>query len=184
MVGVACQEELPVREARAGDPEAWDALLRRHQLPLFAYVQELIRDEQASLDIVQETFIAAVRHVQRLERDDRFRSWLFNIAHQRCVQHWRKTARRPEPLDDHTEVLPDEGLEPDAWLLRHEQGQRVLECVDRLVPAQRSVLLLRYFEEFPLDEIAEITGVSVGTVKSRLHYAKRALRDRLKESGV
>jgi DNA-directed RNA polymerase specialized sigma24 family protein len=62
MLVVAEREQLPVREAKAGEPEAWSVLLRRYQLPLYVYVFEMARDEQTSLDIVQETFIAAVRH--------------------------------------------------------------------------------------------------------------------------
>ena len=66
MLEVAAPEQLPVDQARAGQPAAWEALFRRYQLPLYVYVFELVRDEQAGLDIVQETFIAAVRHVRSL----------------------------------------------------------------------------------------------------------------------
>jgi RNA polymerase sigma-70 factor (ECF subfamily) len=71
-------------------PAAWDALFRRYQLPLYVYVFELVRDEQASLDLVQETFIAAVRHIGSLRDDGKFGSWLFGIAHQKVIQRWRK----------------------------------------------------------------------------------------------
>jgi RNA polymerase sigma-70 factor (ECF subfamily) len=77
---MAATEQLPVPEARAGDPAAWDALFRRFQLPLYVYVFELRRDEQASLDLVQETFIAAIRHLGSLRDDDKFGSWLFAIG--------------------------------------------------------------------------------------------------------
>ena len=63
MLEVAESSNLPVQEARAGDAEAWDTLFRRYQLPLYVYVFELVRDEQASLDVVQETFISAVRNI-------------------------------------------------------------------------------------------------------------------------
>ena len=69
---------------------------RRYQLPLYAYVFELVRNEQTSLDIVQETFINAVRHIGSLQHDEKFGSWLFGIAHQKCIQQWRRegTANR------------------------------------------------------------------------------------------
>jgi RNA polymerase sigma-70 factor (ECF subfamily) len=79
--------QLPVREARAGEPAAWEALLARYRLPLYAYVYELVHQEQTSLDIVQESFINAARHINTLQRDEKFGSWLFNIAHQKCIQH-------------------------------------------------------------------------------------------------
>src|ERR1051326_3014721 len=90
MLVVAEPEQLPVQQARAGDASAWDALFHRYQLPLYVYLFELVRDEQAALDIVQETFIKAVRHIGTLREDARFGGWLFGIAHQKCIERWRR----------------------------------------------------------------------------------------------
>src|SRR5690349_16822221 len=89
MPEVADIKQLQVPQARAGEPAAWDTLFRRYQLPLYVYVFELTRHEQASLDVVQETFIAAVKHLGGLREDGKFGSWLFGIAHQKVVQRWR-----------------------------------------------------------------------------------------------
>src|SRR2546423_4537672 len=97
MLVVSEDIQLPVAQARNGDSEAWDALFRRYQLPLYVYVIELVHDEQASLDIVQETFISAVRNIGGLRDDEKIGSWLFGIAHQKCIQRWRKQ-RREEKL--------------------------------------------------------------------------------------
>src|ERR1043165_9941188 len=93
MLVVAEREELPIAQARAGEPEAWDTLFRRYQLPLYVYVFELVHDEQASLNLVQETFIAATKHLGGLREDGKFGSWLFGIAHQKCIQRWRQRTR-------------------------------------------------------------------------------------------
>src|SRR5690349_6590712 len=93
MLVVAEREQLPVPQARAGESAAWDALFKRYQLPLYVYVFELVHDEQTSLDVVQETFINAARHIGSLREDGRFGSWLFGIAHQKCIQRWRKRDR-------------------------------------------------------------------------------------------
>src|SRR2546421_10714992 len=93
MLGVAETEQLPVAQAKAGDATAWDTLFRRYQLPLYVYVFELLHDEQASLDIVQETFISAVRNIGGLRDNAKFGSWLFGIAPQKCIQRWRKESR-------------------------------------------------------------------------------------------
>src|ERR1700748_272716 len=121
MLGVAEIEQLPVAQARAGDAAAWDALFRRYQLPLYVYIFELVREEQTSLDIVQETFINAARHLGSLREDSKFGSWLFGIAHQKCIQRWRKRARE-EMLRDELAVEPML-LEssPDDLLVREEQ---------------------------------------------------------------
>lgn len=175
-------EQLPVAAARAGSPEAWDALFRRYQLPLYTYVYELLRDEQASLDVVQETFINASRHLGSLREDARFGGWLFGIAHQKCAQRWRRKGREEWCTEALTEEMagPEEG--PDELLLRREQEEEFMEWIARLPAVQRAVILLHYLEEFSLEQIAQITETQVGTVKSRLHYAKQALRKRAAEN--
>ena len=173
---VTARESLPVAEARAGDATAWDTLFRRYQLPLYVYVVELIRHEQASLDLVQETFISAVRHLGGLREDAKFGSWLFGIAHQKCGQHWRRAGRSDAVFDDRAE-LPDEAAEePSDALIRQEQEAELMKLLHALPLPQRSVLLLHFVEDFSLEEIAAINSAPLGTIKSRLHYAKRALR--------
>ena len=174
MPEVSDTEILPVPQARAGEAGAWDALFRRFQLPLYAYVFELIRHEQAGLDIVQETFIAATKHLGSLREDGKFGSWLFGIAHQKVVQHWRK---RREVLFDEVPEPKDELEEgPDELLVRREQETGFMNLLNQLPPPQRAVLLLHFVEEFSLEEISHITGTPLGTVKSRLYYAKKSVR--------
>jgi len=169
-------ESLPVREAREGDGQAWDRLFHRYQLPLYTYVVELVHNEQVARDVVQEAFINAVRHIQRLRNDARFGSWLFSIAHQKCLQHWRGSRRSTEPLEDHEPEMVDEEEVPDVVLSRREDEERFMNSLRELAPKHCEVLLLHFLEEFSLQEIADVAGVSVGTVKSRMHYAKQALR--------
>lgn len=168
--------------ARGGDPAAWDVLFRRYQLPLFTYVMDLVRHEATSLDLVQETLVRAVRHLGSLRDDARFGSWLFGIAHQQVIQHWRRQGRTPWgddplPLDEPSPAEP-----PDLELARAEDSRILLAAVDALPKVQRAVILLHFLEEFSLEEIAAITEVPVGTVKSRLHYARAGLRQQLGNS--
>src|SRR5216684_4338669 len=117
MLVVAEREQLPVLQARAGEPQAWDTLFRRYQLPLYVYVFELVHDEQASLDIVQETFINAVRHLGGLRDDEKFGSWLFGIAHQKCIQRWRKQSREETLLDEVAGAPSEFGDDPAEFLI-------------------------------------------------------------------
>src|SRR5712692_9526552 len=182
MLVVAEPEQLPITQARAGLPEAWDILFRRYQLPLYVYVVELVHEEQTSLDIVQETFISAVRHLGGLRDDAKFGSWLFGIAHQKCVQRWRRQNREEALLEELIEAPPEAGPGPAELLIRAEQEAEFMKLLNQLPLPQRSVLLLHYVEEFSLEEIAAITGAQLGTVKSRIHYAKKALRKALEEN--
>ena len=181
MLVVAEREQLPVQQAKAGEPEAWDALFRRYQSPLYVYVFELVHDEQTSLDLVQETFIAAVRHIGSLRDDDKFGSWLFGIAHQKCIQHWRKQSREEVLLDEIPDAPDESENGPDDLLIRREQEAEFMELLNQLPLPQRSVLLLHFIGDFSLEETAGITGTPIGTVKSRLHYAKKSLRKLLEE---
>jgi RNA polymerase sigma-70 factor (ECF subfamily) len=174
MPEVSTLEPLPVAKARAGDPAAWDTLFRRYQLPLYVFAFELVRDEQAVLDVVQETFIAAVRHLAGLRDDRKFGSWLFGIAHQKCLQRWRQ---RTELLLDEIPDSPNETEDsPDQLLIRREQEAEFMKLLGQLPAPHRAVLLLHFVEDFSLEDIAHITETQLGTVKSRLHYAKKSLR--------
>jgi RNA polymerase sigma-70 factor, ECF subfamily len=173
-------EPLPtlVQAARNHDPSAWDELFHRYQLPLFAYARGLTGDREAAFDIVQEAFIRAVANLGRLREDRKFGSWIFGIAHQRCVHHFRRTRRTEELFDGDRGIdeADDAGPDPREALLSAERAEALYVLVDRLPLPQRSALLLHVLEGFTLEEIAEVARVPLGTVKSRLHHAKRALR--------
>jgi len=185
MPGVTETETLPVTEARTGDPSAWDTLFRRYQLPLYVHIFELVCDRETSFDIVQETFVNAVRHIDGLRADEKFGSWLFGIAHQKCIQLWRRQNRESQLREELEEVPEEHATGPVELLLREEQQAEFVELLDQLPLEQRSALVLHFIEDFSIEEIAGITGARPGTVKSRLHYAKRALRKLMgKESTV
>ncbi len=170
------REHLPVAGAREGNPDAWDRLFRRYQLPLYAYAAELLHDEHAAMDVVQETFHNAIRHIGGLRDDAKFGSWLFGIARQRMARHWRKSGREEQADEATLEQLPDETFTPSEWAEQEEEISLFMARLDTLPQPQREALLLHYIEDFPLEEISHITGVPLGTVKSRLHHARKTLR--------
>lgn len=170
-----------VQAARRGDADAWDALFRAHQLPLYVFVLKMVRHDTTALDIVQETFIAATRYLGSLKDDGLFLSWMFSIARQKCAAQWRRDSRNPlaNPAGDGeaastTEAVED--LDPTDFLVAAEQEQFLHTLLERLPTWHREVVVLFFLEEFSLEEISEITDCPVGTIKSRLHYAKKSLR--------
>ena len=172
------EELLPVAAARSGNPEAWDILFHRYQLPLYAFVFEGLRDEQSSLDAVQETFIKASKYLHQLQVDEKFVSWIFSIAHQTCTQFARRrrpTEPIPEDLDSSPEFF-DHSIPPSEALEHDEDEAELLRYLGELPREHRAALTLYYLEEFSIQEISEIVGAPLGTVKSRLHYAKTSLR--------
>jgi RNA polymerase sigma-70 factor (ECF subfamily) len=135
MPGVAEREQLPVPQARAGDPAAWDTLFRRYQLPLYVYVMELVHHEQTSLDLVQETFIAVARHIAGLRDDAKFGGWLFGIAHQKCIQRWRKENRETGLRDELAAAAAEFENSPDDLLIRREQEAEFMNLLNQLPPS-------------------------------------------------
>ena len=141
MLVVPDREQLPVAAARAGSPDAWNILFQRYQLPLYTYAFELVRDEQASLDIVQETFINAARHIRGLRDDAKFGSWLFGIAHQKCIQRWRKHARDEALRQEFAAAPPEVDDGPLDLLIQHEQEA---EFMNLLMSPIRSFFLASF----------------------------------------
>jgi RNA polymerase sigma-70 factor (ECF subfamily) len=172
-----------VQAARNNDESAWDQLLRSYQLRLFSYANALTGNRETAFDIVQDSFARAVAHIGGLRDNAKFGSWLFGIAHRCCMQHFRRTKRESALLGgERDQQAPEsDGPDPRDALLSAERAQALYALVDQLPLAQRSALLLHVLGEFSLGEIAEISAVPVGTVKSRLFHAKRALRKLIEE---
>ena len=157
-----------------------EILLERHQAAV------------SKLDTIRETAVAALGDKAMassaatdrrgsLRDDAKFGSWLFGIAHQKCIQRWRKQSREEILLDEIPESADEFEGGPDDLLIRREQEAEFMNLLNQLPLPQRSALLLHFVEDFSLEEIVGITGTPIGTVKSRLYYAKRALRKLLEE---
>jgi RNA polymerase sigma-70 factor (ECF subfamily) len=170
----AIYEQTLVVRSQLGDEEAFRELLGLYSARLDAFARKLAgRDASHRVeDIVQESWVAIHRGLPSLLDVARFRSWAFRITRDRLFAEFRRRKVTFEPL---SAVDPDQlaTAEPESSSVDLEELQR---CLHELTPDHREVLLLRYFEEMNYDEIAQVTNCSMGTVRSRIHYAKRALR--------
>jgi RNA polymerase sigma-70 factor (ECF subfamily) len=160
---IVAESFLPlIQAARQHDTHAWNRLLKLHERALYVYIAKLVRSESAALDLAQETLTNAVRHIDGLRDDTKFASWLFSIAHQKCVQYWRRQRRDESVFTEDHEAFgpPPEAIEiddPFTLLVRQERETAFFACVDQLPKPQRAVILLRALEDFSLQEIAEIS---------------------------
>jgi|JI10StandDraft_1071094.scaffolds.fasta_scaffold196130_3 RNA polymerase sigma-70 factor (ECF subfamily) len=170
-----------VRRARLGDRGAWDALLSSYQLRLFGFARRLVEDKEDALDIVQETFTGAIRHIASLRDDERFGGWLFAIARQHCLLRLRKRRRAIVETVEQIDDLEDTAESVEDVLFRQEQAEAIDRAIATLPEPQKTAILLHYFLDLPLVELAEVMQSPVGTVKSRLHFARLALRRALSE---
>jgi RNA polymerase sigma-70 factor (ECF subfamily) len=160
-----------VVRCQAGDRAAFEELVELYQPRLHYFLASMVGDEHAADDLLQEVWFDVFRGVARLADPGAFPAWLYRIARHRALRALRKKHQRPSSLEGID--LAEESQEDD---FSAEDAQRVHAALGQLALEHREVLLLRFFEGMVYEDIAAVTGCLVGTVRSRIHYAKRALR--------
>jgi RNA polymerase sigma-70 factor (ECF subfamily) len=162
------------------DEQLLEAIHAAHAGPLHRYVARLARDDGEAQDVVQEALLRLWRHPDVLERpDESVRAWLFTVARNLVVDQMRSARHARERTTDHVPETPEPDATQavlDSWL--------VADALAELSPEHRAVVVGAYYRGRTVAELADEQGVPAGTVKSRLHYALRALRLALQEKGV
>jgi RNA polymerase sigma-70 factor (ECF subfamily) len=173
-------ERVLVLRCQSRDEAAFAELVERYQPRLRYYLRKLLGDLQNAEDALQDVWLDVFRSVSRLAEAGAFRAWLYRIARDRAFRQLRQ--RRPpyQPLEDVD--LIDGQTEEAPYTL--EDVERIHAALDALSPEHREGLVLRYVEDMNYEEIARVVGCQVGTVRSRLHYAKHALRGVLERMNV
>jgi RNA polymerase sigma-70 factor, ECF subfamily len=173
-------ERVLVLRCQAEDDGAFAELVERYQPRLRYYLRKMLREGHAAEDALQDVWLDVFRGLPRLADAGAFRAWLYRIARDRAFRELRKRRAPPQPLEE-VELVDGEAGEAE---LTADDVVRVHAALDRLAADHREVLVLRYVEDMTYDEIARVVGCQVGTVRSRLHYAKRALRGLLERTNV
>lgn len=166
-------QELLVVRARRGDNGAFGELVRGLERPLFYYIRRLVGTDEDGWDIAQEVWTKAFRGIRSLRETNRFRVWLYGIAHRTAMSHHRAQYRRQALFNDCP--VPESAADTSATP-SPQDAERVHLALDRIDPVFREVLTLRFLEDLSVEETAEVIGVPAGTVKSRLFHAKKALK--------
>jgi RNA polymerase sigma-70 factor (ECF subfamily) len=170
--------ELIARIAR-GDRSALETLYARHQAALLAYLLHFTFDRGVAEELLQDTLVAVWKNAHGFAGRSSVGAWLFGIARRRAYKRLRRRAPPLLALDAADDVVDTEP-EPEAALLASADRAEVAQAVARLAVAHQEVLLLTFVHQLSYAEIADVLGVPLGTVKSRLNHAKRALRDLLR----
>jgi RNA polymerase sigma-70 factor (ECF subfamily) len=181
--------QLLIERARSGDTRAFEDLARREERALYRHALRIVGTTSDAEDIVQDALFSAWRSIASFQGLS-FRAWLFRIATNRALDQLRSRKRRPElPLDppDDDEVTWAEPVAPGPDLTQLAGDREALAAVETALEAlpaeQRTALLLRDVEGFAYEEIAVITSVEIGTVKSRIHRGRLAVRNTLISRG-
>lgn len=173
-----------VNQARNGDEGAFGKLVEFFQNRIFAVAYGVAGDRQDAEDITQDTFIRAYRNIKNLKNEGAFYSWLVKIAVNTSMSFKKaNNTGRMLPFD----VIPEpayQGDTPDSYVEKRGEMERIQELLIELPPEARVVLVLREIEGLGYEEIACMLGVPIGTVRSRIHYAREKLRRVVKKKEV
>ena len=179
-------EEL-VQRLQRGDEWAFQLLVRRFREKIFAIAFGITLDGEESQDIVQEVLLQVYRSIGNFRADASLATWLHRITVNRCLNWKRRWARRFKWLhvstdrkDDHPPVEPESKLpSPETRMVDAQTRQQIDLALKHLPDQARTVFILRELEGLSYEEIADVTGVKLGTVRSRLFYARKRLKDYL-----
>jgi RNA polymerase sigma-70 factor, ECF subfamily len=169
-----------VARVLAGDDDAYEALVRRHQDSIYRHARGMGLDHDTSLDLVQDAFVKAYTRLGDCHEPERFGAWLFRIARNLCVDHVRNVRQSTVPLSSLADAqeIPDDNHGPSDDL------EAVGTALERLSPALREAFLLKHDAGYTYEEIAALTDASPSAVKMRVHRARAALCEFLAEQGI
>ena len=184
-------ESALIEASQAGDPRALDELVRRNQDRVYSFAMRMCRNVEDAKDILQETFLGVVRSIRDFRAESRFSTWLYRIAHN-VVYDWTRKKRiegvgelndevfERDRIDPASATTPDAGESPDEAMARSELRVKIEAALAKLSPEHREVVLLKDVQGLAYKEIAEVMGSSIGTVMSRLFYARQKLQTLLR----
>lgn len=179
-----------VSNAAAGSHDGFEELVRRYQRPIINYIFRILGDQDAALDVSQEVFIKVYNSIDKYSREYKFSTWLYRIAHNAAIDHLRRNSNNVQSLESegadgvYEVQLRSPGRDPEQEQERNEQIHEIESTIAEMPPAYRELLLLRHAGELSYEEMAEVTGLPLGTVKNRLFRAREMLREMLIKRGT
>ena len=181
-----------VRRCQAGDTEAFDELVTRYRTRVFGMIYNMIHSEQDAWDLAQDSFVKAWKSIKRFRGQSSFYTWIYRIVMNVTIDWARKKqikaggaefddAIQLKEIDPASKTVPKADALPYEMMERSEIRARIDRAIAQLSPEHRAVILMKEIEEMQYHEIAETLGCSIGTVMSRLFYARKKLQSLLKD---
>jgi RNA polymerase sigma-70 factor (ECF subfamily) len=171
------RQRLAILRYQLGDADALETLVQRYQGPLRYYLRRLMGSEHKAEDILQDVWMTVIRELKRLRDPGAFSVWLYRIARNRAFRLLRRQGRLPQvSLTENDDLPQDDRLEFTA-----EDAAAIHAALDNLSLEHREIIVLRFFEDMSYEQLASLIGCTTGTVRSRLHYAKKMLRKHIEE---
>jgi RNA polymerase sigma-70 factor (ECF subfamily) len=169
-------EQIIILRCQTGDKAAFAELIERYQAPLRYFISHLSSNSEVTEDIFQDTWLTVIRHIYGLKSTEAFPTWLYRIARNKVYQQLRRKQKLSE-LNENITVPNDTGDD----VFSPEDAAKIHICLKRLRAEHREVLMLRFLEQMSYHEIARVINCGLGTVKSRIYYAKLALKKEMEK---
>ena len=173
--------------ARTGDRDARETLAQRYRQPAYLLALQMLSNRDDAMDVTQDAMLRFFTTLGSFDRERRVQPWLFTIIRNQVRDLWRRRQRRPgdsaPDADSLTSQLVSSGPSPEADLRRQQLREEVWRALAKLPAEKREIIVLRDFHDLAYNDIAQLLGIPIGTVMSRLHGARRQLRARLEEGG-
>lgn len=173
------QEQGWIDRARRGDKLAFSQLVQAYQRPVYNLTYRMLGDSEEAEDAAQETFLRAYASLKQYNPEHKFSTWLFSIANHHCIDRLRKRRGNSVSIDDNSvlENLTGDAPQPEHAAVANERRVEVQHLLGRLEPEYRTPLILRYWEDYSYEEIAEVMQLSIPAVKSRLFRARQQMAE-------
>ncbi len=169
-------EQVLILRCQIGDKDAFAELIELYKAPLRYFIIRLSATPEMAEDIFQDTWLTVIRRIQTLKKIDAFSTWLYRIARNKVYQQFRRKRKLSE-LDQNIAV--PNNTENDVF--SSEDAAKIHRCLKELLPEYREVLMLRFLEQMSYEQISQVINCRLGTVKSRIHYAKLALKKEMEK---
>jgi len=169
-------EQVLILRCQIGDKDAFAGLIERYQAPLRYFISRLSANPETAEDIFQDTWLTVIRRIHSLKKTDAFSTWLYRIARNKVYQQFRRKKMLSE-LDENIAV--PNNTENDVFST--EDAAKIHRCLKELLPEYKEVLMLRFLEQMSYEQISQVINCKLGTVKSRIHYAKLALKKEMEK---
>jgi RNA polymerase sigma-70 factor, ECF subfamily len=172
-----------IRQIAKGNREAFEKLFRAYSVRLFRYLITMVRDKDTAEELTNDVLLAAWKGAAEFRGQSKPSTWLFGIARHKALNELRRTNSAVVDLEEAGEIA-ESGEGPEELLEREALQRCVVTALRELTPSHREVIELAFYQELSYQEIAEIMQCSVNTVKTRMFYAKKRLREHLEKAGI
>lgn len=179
-----------IERCKKGDREAFAAIVQKYMKPAYYVALGYVGRPEDALDLSQDAFVNAFRHIRRFDSSRNFFPWFYSILKNLCMNHLnRLRRRREESIDEMAEdegqvPIPIETVDPETKAVQKDLEVKIGQALLHLRPKDREIIILQHFQDYSYQEIANLLGIPIGTVMSRLYGARQALRRELERMGV